>query len=561
VVFAPYKADAVLQLYSGGLGASLLYYPVSRLLVRADTSLGLYAGLADKGNGSSWWWRGGGEAGFRFSPLFTLSAHGGYQYYHNRATNKLLYSGIYAGLTVQFAFETNRVQGDIAIVLGQDEPVFPIFQSVYQIAAGGTIFLTNRESAEIRNVRVSFRAGNYTSSEFPCETIPFIAKQRTVEVPLLADFSSELLQITEDGRILGEVVIRYTLLGVERQAVHSVSVQVYNRNSFRWMDSTALAAFVSPTAPEILETAKYFTGLARTRARTGLNQNFQFGAYLFEGLLAAGIRNSSIPESPYAEHRGDAETLDTIWFPSQTLSFRAGDLDDLGLLYAACLEAVGIRAAVLPLNDEFITALSLGINETQAAAFVNVPERLLVYNDEAWLPLAMSAFPKGFTAAWDAAAARLIRIADTEAVEFIVLEDAWATYPPAAIPPEDFQFAQPSEARVADAADKAIKAYIDRELPPLIAAMQRRLRETPTAALYNQLGILQIRSGAFADARSSFERAAGMNYAPAMVNMGNLLMLDRDFNGAESWYKRVLALDEDNRAANRGLEQIREERE
>jgi tetratricopeptide (TPR) repeat protein len=173
----------------------------------------------------------------------------------------------------------------------------------------------------------------------------------------------------------------------------------------------------------------------------------------------------------------------------------------------------------------------------------------------------MSAFSKGFTASWDAAAARLARVAETEAVEFTIIEDAWASYPPTSIPSEDFQFSQPAETRVSAASDRAIKAYIDRELPPLIAAMQRRLRETPTAALYTQLGILQVRSGAFADARSSFERAAGMNYVPAMVNMGNLLLANRDFNGAENWYKRALALDKDNRAANRGLEQVREERE
>jgi cytochrome c-type biogenesis protein CcmH/NrfG len=41
-----------------------------------------------------------------------------------------------------------------------------------------------------------------------------------------------------------------------------------------------------------------------------------------------------------------------------------------------------------------------------------------------------------------------------------------------------------------------------------------------------------------------------------MVNLGNLAMLENDFDTAESWYRRVLQLDPDNRAAENGLNRI-----
>jgi hypothetical protein len=55
----------------------------------------------------------------------------------------------------------------------------------------GTLTIRNNENAEIRDVRVSFRVAGYTASEFPCGNLPLIAKGRSAELPLYADFSPE----------------------------------------------------------------------------------------------------------------------------------------------------------------------------------------------------------------------------------------------------------------------------------------------------------------------------------------------------------------------------------
>jgi hypothetical protein len=291
----PYKQPAPgnVQTYSFGGALGLYYFPLSRLFTRMDFGFGVYQGFIGEGKGKpGLWWRTGGEAGFRFTPMFTLAAGGGWRQCQIGNGGGVFNSGFYTGLALHITFETGRNSnaGGAAAAFVQDDGIYPAFLSLYQKSPAGTITIRNNENAEIRDLRVSFRAAGYTASEFPCGTLPLIAKGRSAEFPLYADFSPELLRFTDTGRILGEVVIRYRFLGKEKQAVQTVSVQVHNRNVFPPADLSGLAAFVSPASPEVLEYAKHITGLARSSRRTGLNRNMQAAMWLFEGLRAAGVR-------------------------------------------------------------------------------------------------------------------------------------------------------------------------------------------------------------------------------------------------------------------------------
>jgi tetratricopeptide (TPR) repeat protein len=452
------------------------------------------------------------------------------------------------GLTAQINFETKSGHGGIDVQVRQEEPVYPLFLALYQRNAAGQLTITNRENAEIRNVRVSFRAGNYTSSEFVCGTIPFIARGQGAEIPLYADFSPGILNFTENGRIVGEVVVRYQLLGRQRETVRSGSVQVYNRNMFSTDDMAALAAFVSPSSPEILEYTKYITGAARALRRTGLNQNMQFGMWIFEGLKAYGFQVET--------NDGQAENAGEVQFPAQTLAYKSGKALDIGLLYAASLEAAGIRAAFIPLDGDFITALSLGINEAAAGMLFNGSDRILVVDDEVWIPLSMKSLNGGFMAAWTAAFAALNEALEAgEMIEFNIFDDSWAMYPPAPFPALGVRIIQPDQGAVNSGASAAINRYIADEIEPLVREAEQAVRNSPSAAGYNRLGLLRMRAGRTAEAKTAFEQAAGMGSVAAMTNRGNAALNERNYTTAERWFRRALAAQPDNTAAIRGLEQ------
>ena len=168
--------------YSAGGVLGLYYFPLSRLLVRADGSVGVYqASMEETTSEPGLFFRYGGELGFRFTPNFLLAGNGGWRQYHIGTSSDLLNTGVYAGLSAQLTFNAGRRSGEGAgAVLNQYGAVYPAFMQGYQKNPAGNIVIRNNENAEIRDVRVSFRAGTYTSSEFLCGTLPIIPRSGRV---------------------------------------------------------------------------------------------------------------------------------------------------------------------------------------------------------------------------------------------------------------------------------------------------------------------------------------------------------------------------------------------
>jgi tetratricopeptide (TPR) repeat protein len=551
------QAESVMQVLSGGLQAGLFYYPFSRLNIRASASAGIYQASRNSLTTLNLWYKFSGEIGFRFSPNFIVSAHGGYRQ-NNYRKDDPLYSGVFAGLTAQLQFTSSASRNSIAVEMIQDSPVYPIFMGLYRDNPIGTLRVTNNESAEIRNVSVSFRAGSYTASLYPCGTIPLLGKGRTAEIPLYADFAPFLLNISENIRIPGELIIEYRILGTPRSAAGTALVSVLNRNNFQWNDPASLAVFISPTAPEVLDYTKYVIGIARNRQRTGLNERMQYAMFLFEGMRSGNIHDSEDQETPYIFYHVNPELVDYIQFPFQTLAYRSGGIDDLGLLFAASLEAAGIPAALVPLTDDFIVACNLGISEASAVNYFENLDNLLVINDEVWMPLAFSNFREGFINSWYNAVNKInYAVNSGEDIQFIILQEAWADYPPANLPAQDIQFNKPPEEGMAALVETGMMRYIAEEYTPKIQRVFAEIQTTGgSAALFNQLGLLYVRAGMMEQAIIEYQRSAALGSVSGMVNLGNIAMLAKDYTVAEQWFALALQNDPDNQTARNSLNQI-----
>ena len=553
--YNPYKnGDGSMRFLSFGGVLGVYYYPLSRLPVRLDAGLGVYtANDGDEKTAPGLWLRFGGETGFRFTPAFTLTAGAGWRQFQSINYSRPFNSGVYAGLGARLTFELGEQSaGGARISVLQDGPVYPVLGTLYQKFPVGTVVIQNQENAEIRDVRIFFRAGNYTSSEFPGGSARLIPKGKSAELPLYADFSPEILRFADSGRFLGEIVVRYTFLGRERETSRTVSVSVNNRNTTAPGDNAALAAFVSPNSPEVLQFSKYVAGEARLKHRLGLNTTMEFGIWLFEGIKAAGI-SVKAGDSGKA-FPGEAQ------FPSQTLAYGSGSIPDITLLYMAVLEAAGIRSAFIVLPDgEFLGAIDLGINSGDAAAsaLFNGRDRLLVSGNELWLPLAMSKLGGGFTAAWQEGIARIDALQEKrETAEMVIVENAWGTYPPADFPALGIRIAPPEIAAMTAAANSALDSYARSEFPPMLADIQRQIQSRPTAALYNQLGNIHLRMGNISQAKTAYEQAAGMGSAGAMANRGNIALHENDTAAAERWFTQALSREPDNKTALRGMEYV-----
>jgi tetratricopeptide (TPR) repeat protein len=281
----------------------------------------------------------------------------------------------------------------------------------------------------------------------------------------------------------------------------------------------------------------------------------EFGVWLFEGLRSLLVtRNEQTVGEALSAAEGAAQ------FPAQTLSYTTGSPLDIALLYAASLEAGGIRAGLIFLpGGDMLAAFDLGIGTDDAvtAALFNGPDKLLLLDGEVWLPVAVYRMGDGFTAAWQEGIRRIdALLAGEEAADMVIFEDAWAHYPPAPFPATGITIAQPEPKALAQAADAVMQDYIKSEFTPKLAALQNQLRANPTASLYNQLGNLYLRSGQLSDAKAAYERAAGMGSIGAMTNRANMALNENDNAGAERWFRQALSREPENKAALRGLETI-----
>ena len=557
-------ADPLLILVPAGLQLGAVIYPFSRLELGLGVAAGACAGFSDEVSHYAPWYRAYADLNFRINTKLSLGLDfSWFDYQYNTWWGNPGAAGLNAGLVVNFKFDTQKVSGNVDASVDYDESVFPLLYTIYKNTPFGTITINNNETAEIRNVVVKFRAEGYTASELECGRIKMIHKHRSESLSFYADFNERILRFSESGQISGELVIDYELLGDKRVSVVPVTISVYNRNSVRWFDPAMISSFVSTNSQEVLEYSKFIVGVARNYARSGLNRNLQFSMYLFEGMRNSGIACENTSDTPYNTVHLDPQLLDYVQYPYQTLTYRSGDKDDVGILFMSMLESVGIGAAYIPMEDDFIVAIKLGDNTNSIRNMFDGTDRILIIDDQIWLPLSMTEISNGFIDSW-ARAVELINQAleDEVDIDFVVLSDAWQMYPPSGFSTGESSLKVPSEKILSASVENVLAQYINQEFGPKISEVQRRIKsEGASTDLYNQLGMLYVRAGLYDNAMAVYEVSAKMGSVPAMNNLGNIYSLQKDYKGAMKWYQQVLEIDPENSTALRNLEKIAAELE
>ncbi|MCR4741956.1 MAG: hypothetical protein K5866_03685 [Treponema sp.] len=545
----------------GGLGA--FYTPIARLYLGAGIAGGLYNLQSEIDSTEYGFWdlyaRAYGELGFRINPSLTVYGNGGYAYYLVKDSDPLN-KGPFAGLGIKINFTLGeKSSGGLTATLEQDSVIYPLFQQVYGQSPIGTIHITNAESAEVRNVKVYFRAGKYTSSAKESASISILQKLKTSSASLYADFSSELLKFNEDGKLSGEIVMEYEMLGKKKVAVQNVTLSVSNRNAFIWGSNESLAAFISSNTPEILEYAKYVSGIARNNLYTGMNRNVQFAAALMESLRAIGISYSDDKITPYKTYHLSNQ-VDSIQYPLQTMNYLGGDYDDLGILLASCLESVGVETAFMPVADDFIVFVSANLKAKNVANhFADLDG--LIYDEgdpssNVFFPLSMANFDKGFAKSRQAGeeVVKACKLNTSASYDFVTTHDAWAIYPSAVYTGSGVSFEKPSQAQVEKLTADAVKDYVATDLEPVIEIAKK-------SGDANKIGMAYVRSGKYSDAKTEFNKAIAAGSVSAMNNLANLLLMEKDYDGATAMFKKVLQKEPENKIALKGLESTKEKLE
>ena len=332
----------------------------------------------------------------------------------------------------------------------------------------------------------------------------------------------------------------------------------------RWADPAVIASYVSASSQEVMEFSKSLVGVARRYLRSGLNRNMQFAMYLFEGMRTSGIQYQTDSSTPYDSYHLDTTILDYLQYPYQTMQYKSGDVDDLGILLMSLMQSVGIETSFIASKDDFIVLFNTEIEASQASSYFDGYGHIIILEDDfVWIPLSMRALGEGFINSWYKAIEEVNEVTDSEEdYYFVGISDAWTYYPPAGFSSGENVSLAASEKTVSDTVETDIVRYITAEFGPQITAIQNKIKtQGASAALYNHLGMLYVRAGMYDNAVPVFQLAVKMGSVTAMNNLGNLASMQKNYEEAVAWYKKVLELEPENESAKSNLNRVMSELE
>ncbi len=416
--------------------------------------------------------------------------------------------------------------------------IFPIFRSYYDQNPVGTAKISNTGKETATNVRVSFNIKQYMDAPKECANIAKLEPGNTIEVPLYGLFNDRILDVTEATKVSAEVFVEY---GVDGSQTRSATVLVYDRNALTWSDDRKAAAFVSSRDPWVLDLTGNFIATVKSERNPELAKNLQTALAVHEGLRTYGIGYMLSTTRPFEQAVLNPEAVDTLKFPRQTLTFRAGDCADLSVLYASCLEAAGVETAFVTIPGHIFMAIDLGITQDEAKARAMDQNDLIVRDGRVWIPIETTMRDSGFLEVWKTGADEWRIASEKKVAAFYPMHDSWKTYAPMGLPADGTSVSQPAADKVKTAFDIELAKAVNAELSARIASLGAMPASGPAATTaLNNRGVLFGRFGRYDDALRDFKAAAKAGSVPALVNLGNVSMMRSDPSSAYDYYQQAV---------------------
>ena len=537
---------------AAGPQLGVVYSPAPRLLLKLAGYGGLFFGLVEQGAAKGPYFAGQADVSFLLNPSVSLGVGGAYKQY--LVSEGTVYQGIAVNLGAQYHIGAAKKKADLQII-PELAPIFPLFYSYYDKNPVGSLTLKNEERGELEGVTVSFWVKQYMEQPKVCAQFPRLARGQQEQVPVYALFKDNIFSVTEGTKVAGEIRVSYRYLGREVTDSYPVTVTVNNRNALTWDDNRKAAAFVTAKDPLILSFAKRIAAGVDAAGRTSFNGKFRIAMGLFEAMGADRIGYVPDPTTPYAELSADKTALDYLQFPGQTLAYKAGDCDDLAILYCALLESVGIRTAFITVPGHIFMAFSPEMDAEQARKTFLNPNDLIFRGGETWVPVEITLVRGGFLKAWQIGAKEWREASSASAAGFYPIREAWKVYEPVGFSEIKEAIILPDSGEVLREYKKELERFIVGEVEPRASKLKAELKASPNnPRLLNSLGVLYARFGMLDEAASQFQQILrGGESAPALINLGNIAYLRGDSAAALTYYNRALKKAPENSAALLGV--------
>jgi tetratricopeptide (TPR) repeat protein len=536
--FVPMQYLTSVSMITGYAGGGLRWEATPWLSLNAYVAGGAYYGFLNNplemGSGVYPYLSAGAGLSFKLLPSLSLGVCG---YYRNGFG---LYEGAGAGVSVTYQIG-GRQQPMVRFIETKFADVYSIFYKYYDDHPLGTTLIENRDQSPLYDVKATLWIKEYMDAPKQCSVESIVKPGEAQRIDLFALFKEKVLEITESTKVSVQIDVEY-MYKEEKYTLSSVeTVRVLDRNAMSWDDNRKASAFVTAKDPAVLSFSKNVGAAIEGIGPVTMDKNLLAAMSLHETLSQYGMNYSPDPTRSYVEMSKQKQAIDYLQFPRQTLEYRAGDCDDLSILYCALLESVGIQTGFITVPGHIYMAFALDMTPEEAKSTFLRPEDLIFSFGKAWVPFEVTETRSGFLTAWQKGAQEWRENMPKGQAAFYQLSEAWKEYESVGLPGSSPAIKLPDDKAIAARYQKELALFVDREVSARAAQIQDEIRKSKSnPKAVNKLGILYAKYGLYDKAKTEFQKLVGDDeYPPALINLGNIYLILGDAPRAVSFFTRA----------------------
>jgi tetratricopeptide (TPR) repeat protein len=560
-LFLPTLGTEGMNFVTGKAGGGLRLDLGSTLTFRLGLAAGGFLGSYDNLIGYNPSVEAEGGIQFNLNSGFKLGLGGGYGYHVGNIstapfTEKAFLEGFNFSIAASFVPGGGPTQlRNPRLDIGNPEfqPIFPVFYQYYNDQALGTVTITNKERKAITNVSVSFFVNQYMEAPKQSIHIDRLAPGESVDIPILGLFKDSMLEITEGTTVVSQIIVEYEEGKASLTTTRNDSVRILNRNNLTWDDDRKAAAFVTARDPTVQRFARNVLAANQQSFHSSFNTQFQQAMAMYQALFGYGLKYVIDPDSSFIQLSQNEAAIDYVQFPVQTLENRSGDCDDLSVLFAALMEAIGVQTAFLTTPGHIFVAVNLGMDRAEAARVFTSASELVEHEGSMWLPIEITLVQsENFIEAWRTGARQVREAQRNSQLDVFPVRSAWTQYPATGFSSTVAAIPYPDGPAVPAAFRQEYTRFVRAELAPRVADLQGRIQQSGgSTRLMNNLGILYAQYGLYDEASQVFNDILRKeNSLSALVNLGNIQLIAQNWSQAIAFYQRALVLRADDPITN-----------
>jgi tetratricopeptide (TPR) repeat protein len=358
-----------------------------------------------------------------------------------------------------------------------------------------------------------------------------------------------MLATDEDTPISAQVIAVYQRGGEKKEISLIKPLVLYNRNAINWAYPENISAFVTHNDFKVKSFTRRVLGLVKEEV---IGVDFSKAMKIFAALNTLGISYVEDPSTPFREISLKEAVLDSIQYPRETLSFKSGDCDDLSVLYASCLENVGIETAFINVPGHIFLMFNTGIHEKNAYLLTLDKNAYILKENHVWLPIEVTEIGSSFVEAWLKGVEEYRRWEDSRELEVVEVRKSWEIHPPMPLPSDMTEPEVPPSEKIAAKLNEYIEqflSYKERTASLLVERYKEQVKSNPNdLSVRNELGIIYGKAGLIEQAKEEFLRIIEIEptFAPSRNNLGNIYCKAGEYDLAEGEYIRAKELDKED---------------